>query len=76
MRRLLLLALALLAPARGSAQGTLFIVGGGVSKEHEAFLPLLKLHTPIVPAELRNNAGIMGAASLAADPSGFTTGSR
>lgn len=55
---------------------TLFIVGGGVSKEHEAFLPLLKLHTPIVPAELRNNAGIMGAAHLAADPSGFTTGSR
>lgn len=40
----------------------LFIVGGGVSKEHEMFLPLLKLNTPIVPAENRNSAGIMGAA--------------
>ncbi len=44
----------------------LFIVGGGVSKEHQDFLPLLKLDTPIVPATLRNNAGILGAAALAA----------
>jgi len=44
----------------------LFIVGGGVSKHHKHFLPLLKLRTPIVPAALRNNAGIMGAAALAA----------
>jgi polyphosphate glucokinase len=44
----------------------LFVVGGGVSKEYKDFLPLLKLNTPIVPAELRNNAGILGAASLAA----------
>lgn len=43
----------------------LFIVGGGVSKEHEEFLPLLKLATPIVPAELKNAAGIIGAAALA-----------
>jgi len=43
----------------------LFIVGGGVSKSHEQFLPLLKLTTPIVPAKLRNNAGILGAAALA-----------
>ena len=54
---------------------TLFIVGGGVSKEHDDFLPLLKLRTPIVPAVLRNNAGILGAAVLAADPSAFATGS-
>jgi len=40
----------------------LFIVGGGVSKEHDQFLPLIKLKTPIVPAENRNSAGIMGAA--------------
>ncbi|NBR64409.1 MAG: ROK family protein [Micrococcales bacterium] len=40
----------------------LFIVGGGVSKEHDQFLPLLKLKTPIVPAFNRNSAGIMGAA--------------
>ena len=44
----------------------LFIVGGGVSKSHEQFLPLLTLRTPIVPATLRNNSGIMGAAALAA----------
>lgn len=43
----------------------LFLVGGGVSKSYEKFLPLLKLHTPIIPAELRNNAGILGAAALA-----------
>ncbi|MBH0129148.1 polyphosphate--glucose phosphotransferase [Salinibacterium sp. NK8237] len=43
----------------------LFLVGGGVSKSHEKFLPLLKLKTPIVPAKLRNNAGILGAAALA-----------
>lgn len=44
----------------------LFIVGGGVSKYSENFLPLLRLQTPIVPAVHRNNAGILGAASLAA----------
>ena len=43
----------------------LFIVGGGVSKHHEKFLPLLSLNTPIVPAHHRNNAGILGAAALA-----------
>jgi polyphosphate glucokinase len=45
----------------------LFVVGGGVSKSYEEFLPLLKLRTRIVPATLRNNAGILGAASLAVD---------
>jgi polyphosphate glucokinase len=40
----------------------LIIVGGGVSKEHEQFIPLLKLKTKIVPAENRNSAGILGAA--------------
>lgn len=44
----------------------LFVVGGGVSKEHEDFLPLLNLKTKIVPAELKNAAGIIGAAYLAA----------
>lgn len=43
----------------------LFIVGGGVSKSHQEFLPLLHLQTPIVPAVHRNNAGILGAAALA-----------
>ena len=40
----------------------LFVVGGGVSKKHEKFLPLLDLHTEIVPAALLNAAGIIGAA--------------
>ena len=44
----------------------LIIVGGGVSKEHETFLPKLKLRTPIIPAELFNSAGIIGAAAYAA----------
>lgn len=43
----------------------LFVVGGGVSKHHREFLPLLELSTPIVPAVHRNNAGILGAAALA-----------
>ncbi len=44
---------------------TLFVVGGGVSKEYENFLPLLNLRAPIVPAQHFNNAGILGAAALA-----------
>lgn len=43
----------------------LLIVGGGVSKHADKFLPLLNLTTPIVPAVHRNNAGIIGAAALA-----------
>jgi polyphosphate glucokinase len=45
----------------------LFIVGGGISKEHEKFLPRLEINTPIVPAQQFNEAGIVGAA-LAARP--------
>ncbi len=40
----------------------LFIVGGGISKDHEDFLPLLDLRTAIVPATTKNAAGIIGAA--------------
>ncbi|MFG2696963.1 polyphosphate--glucose phosphotransferase [Kitasatospora sp. NPDC048407] len=44
----------------------LVIVGGGVSRKHEKFLPLLKdRRAEIVPAELRNDAGIVGAAMAA-----------
>lgn len=43
----------------------LFVVGGGISKSADKFLPLLDLRTPIIPAKLRNNAGIVGAAWLA-----------
>lgn len=50
----------------------LFVVGGGVSKHSDEFLPLLHLQTPILPAVLRNNAGILGAAALAADDAPVT----
>ena len=40
----------------------LFIIGGGASKKHEKFFPHLKVDTAIVPAALRNEAGIIGAA--------------
>ena len=43
----------------------LIVVGGGVSKDHDEFLPLLDLRTPIIPARLKNKAGIIGAAVLA-----------
>jgi polyphosphate glucokinase len=45
----------------------LIVVGGGVSRDSASFLPLLDLPCPIVPAELRNTAGIVGAAALARD---------
>jgi polyphosphate glucokinase len=40
----------------------LFIIGGGISKEYEKFLPLLSLQTEVVPAQFQNEAGIVGAA--------------
>jgi polyphosphate glucokinase len=43
----------------------LVIVGGGVSKKSEKFLPLLTVKTEIVPAQLLNEAGIVGAAVAA-----------
>jgi polyphosphate glucokinase len=43
----------------------LFVVGGGISKESPDFLPLVEIDTPIVPAALRNQAGIVGAALFA-----------
>lgn len=52
----------------------LFVVGGGVSKKSEKFLPLLDLRTPIVPAGLRNDAGIIGAALVAAERGGESRG--
>lgn len=43
----------------------LIILGGGVSKKHDRFLPHLVLQAEVVPAELRNEAGIIGAALAA-----------
>jgi polyphosphate glucokinase len=48
----------------------LFIIGGGVSRKHEKFLPLLTLRTKIVPAALLNTAGIIGAATAAMEALG------
>ena len=43
----------------------LIIVGGGISKQHEEFLPLIQSKVKLVPAETKNNAGIIGAAFIA-----------
>jgi polyphosphate glucokinase len=43
----------------------LIIIGGGVSKNWEKFVPLLDLQATVVPAQKRNSAGILGAAWLA-----------
>ena len=51
---------ALLAP-------DLFIVGGGISKKADRFLPELTVEAEVVPAELLNNAGIVGSAMVVAD---------
>ncbi|MBP1606916.1 MAG: hypothetical protein H6Q08_2290 [Acidobacteria bacterium] len=40
----------------------LFIIGGGASKKADKFLPLLTVNAKVVPARLRNEAGIVGAA--------------
>jgi polyphosphate glucokinase len=45
----------------------LIIIGGGVSRKSDKFLPKLSgLHARIVPAALQNDAGIVGAAMTAA----------
>ena len=45
----------------------MIVIGGGVSKNSDKFIPKLKLHAEVVPAKLLNTAGIVGAAWLAAD---------
>ena len=45
----------------------LFVVGGGISRMSDKFLPYLELRTPIVAAQLFNQAGIVGAARYAWD---------
>ena len=45
----------------------LFIIGGGVSKKHHKFLQYFESAAPVVPAQLRNEAGIIGAAMAASD---------
>lgn len=48
----------------------LIIIGGGISAEHEQWFKFLRLETAIVPAFLRNDAGIVGAALFAAQEHG------
>jgi polyphosphate glucokinase len=43
----------------------LFVIGGGVSTQHAEFFPFITVSTPLKPAELFNNAGIVGSALLA-----------
>ena len=43
----------------------LFIIGGGISKMSDKYVPLLKVETPVVPAQFLNEAGIVGAALAA-----------
>jgi polyphosphate glucokinase len=43
----------------------LIILGGGVSKAPERFLPRLTVRPRVLPASLRNDAGIVGAAMAA-----------
>ncbi len=43
----------------------LFIIGGGISKKATKFFGYLKTRAPIVPAQLLNEAGIVGAAVAA-----------
>jgi polyphosphate glucokinase len=45
----------------------LIIVGGGVSKKATKWVPLLSTRTPVLAAELLNDAGIVGAALAAAE---------
>ena len=45
----------------------LFILGGGISKKPEKWVPMLKNRTPLVVAQLINNAGIVGAALAASE---------
>ena len=52
------------------------IVGGGVSKNADKFLPRLTIRPPIVAAKLRNEAGIVGAAMHAIETVGDPGGER
>ncbi|AQQ15396.1 Polyphosphate glucokinase [Corynebacterium glaucum] len=44
---------------------TAFIVGGGISRKAEKWVPELTVHVPVIAARLRNRAGIVGAAMAA-----------
>jgi len=43
----------------------LFIIGGGISKNSDKYIPLLTIETEVVKAQFQNEAGIVGAALAA-----------
>ena len=43
----------------------IFIIGGGISKKLDRFEKYLDVETPVIAAELKNDAGIIGAAYFA-----------
>lgn len=49
----------------------LFVLGGGISKKADKWLPLLDLRTPTKAAHFHNDAGIIGAALAAAERAGY-----
>ncbi|MCL4117415.1 UNVERIFIED_CONTAM: hypothetical protein GTU68_046397 [Idotea baltica] len=53
----------------------LIIIGGGISKDFDEFAPLLSTRAELVPAQLRNHAGIVGAA-MAAHPTSVNQSAR
>src|SRR6266511_3786716 len=52
----------------------LFVIGGGISKKATKFFGYLKTRAPIVPAQLLNEAGIVGAAVAAVEAGNAKTG--
>jgi polyphosphate glucokinase len=46
----------------------LFVLGGGVSADADKFVPRLTCRTPVVAAQLLNQAGIIGAALVTEHP--------
>ena len=48
-------------------QPTLILLGGGSSKYFKEYKPQITIETPVMPAELLNSAGIIGAAVYAAE---------
>lgn len=49
----------------------LIVIGGGISAESEKWFPLLTNRTEVVAATRHNDAGIIGAAALAAEDAGI-----
>ena len=49
---------------------SLIVFGGGISKRFDRFGHALDLDVPVVPAQLRNDAGIVGAAVAAHEATG------